>query len=157
MSSSKLQWKKVPYERYKDTIDTGVFVVGRYCLFRGVDEITYAKWDQFEWLTYEGGPDDGVSYIRVSFSEFDKSYKMNFNHPTIRTGEKGYIEVRDQQENAYASYKILTHLRRICPDEQERVFCYPAADSQKEKYRVSDCKDYESNHKKPYGKNPHLK
>jgi hypothetical protein len=127
--------------------------VGRYCFFHGVDEITYAKWNQFEWRTYEEGPDDGVSYIRGSFPEFDKSYKMKFSHPTVPTGEKGYIHVTEQQDNPYSAYKILIHLRKICPEEQEQVFCYPATDSQKEKYRVNDRKDHESNPKKPYGKN----
>jgi AraC-like DNA-binding protein len=65
-----------------------------------------------------------------------------------------YFNIREQQDNAYSAYKILTHLQKICAEEQERVFCYPATDSQKEKYRVNDRKDHESIPKKPYGKNP---
>jgi hypothetical protein len=100
------------------------------------------------------GPVTALVTSEYPFPNFDKSYKMNFSHPTIRTGEKGYIDVRDQQDNAYSAYKILTHLRKICPEEQERVFCYLATVSQKEKYRVNDRKDHESNPKKPYCKNP---
>jgi hypothetical protein len=42
-----------PLETYLDLVKACVYMLGRYCLFRGRKEITYALWEQVSFGTYE--------------------------------------------------------------------------------------------------------
>jgi hypothetical protein len=77
-----------PLETYLDLVKFCVYMLGRYCLFGGRKEITYALWEQVSFGTYEDGPDKGRNFCKVKYPDFDKTRTFSFANPVTRTGEK---------------------------------------------------------------------
>jgi hypothetical protein len=141
-----------PYEIYHDMVTVCVYMLGRYCLFRGWKEITYVQWDQISFGTFQDGPTEGRNFCKVKYPEFDKTTLFSFAHPVTRTGDKTFVYVREQEGNEFDPYKMFKRLRDCCPPEQKRVFAYPAGKDLLTKYKPAK-ERYLSSPRKNMGEN----
>jgi hypothetical protein len=144
--------KLKPYENYDDLIDCVVYNFGRYWLCRGRQEITLTKWSFIQFGIYKSGPDEGLGYARLNILDgIYKTMKWSLKNPIIKK-TKSHVEVRDNPEDPYSAYKILKHLRSVCPEHQERVFCRKMSRSQEVERKISGSLT-QSNSKMPIGVN----
>jgi hypothetical protein len=138
-------------EAYKDRLKYAIYVLGRYFLCRGRNEIAFCCWDQvkFHEATVNGEKEEFIEVIH----KWDKTHKMSLNNPTSRditsqVSPRIYSNANDD----LCSHRFLKFLRGLCPPEQERVLCSAGNKTMLKQFRSGKGR-YMYNPKLPVGEN----
>jgi len=135
-------------EAFRDRLKYCIWVLGRYLLCRGRNEIVYSTWKQVIFNSCKVG-DVTEEYVEYRH-HWDKSHKCKLKNTTPRDTVPARIYANPNDE--LCPHRFLVFLRSLCPPSQERVLCYTANSKLLNKY-CSEGLPYVYNEKLPVGAN----
>jgi hypothetical protein len=109
-------------EAYDDRLKYAIWVLGRYFLLRGKNEIAFCTWAQvkFHELTVDGVTE---KYVELCHS-YDKTHQLKITNTTPRDSIPPRIYANEKDE--LCPHKFLTFFQSLCSPSQERVLCNAA-------------------------------
>ena len=106
------------------------FLLGKYFCLRGRTEHAKIKWESIKFGVHEDGPDVGTPYVElVKDSTGDKTHKLDIRNPYVPYAAALYVKstwyTHNHRDNL-SLWTVLRKYRNMCPNTQERLYCFPA-------------------------------
>jgi len=138
--------KELTEDAYNDRLKYAIYVLGRYFLCRGRNEIAFCNWEQvrFHETVVNGEKEEYVELIH----KWDKTHQMNLNNTTSRdVNSRIAPRIYENANDELCPHRFLKFLRGLCVPEQERILCQAGNKAMLKNYRAG---------KGPYIYNPKL-
>jgi len=137
-------------DSYEDRKQFLIFILGRYWLLRGKQEVAYLTWSKIKFCkTIENGVE--TEYVEIKH-DFDKSHEISIQNTVPRHETENSARIYPNPNDPLCPYKFLKFYRTLCPPHQDRVFCMLASPSQC-KQHADNGHAYIYNPKRPVGVN----
>jgi hypothetical protein len=122
-------------EGYEDRKKYMIYILGRFFLQRGKNEIVFCYWNQVKFKASEVDRERS-EYVKVS-TKWDKSHKCKLGntHPRDKTQEMPQVYQNEIDE--LCPYKFFKFFRQLCLPLQQRILCYGANADLLTEYRRS--------------------
>jgi len=142
--------KDITETAFDDRMKYTVFVLGRYFLMRGKNEIAFCQWDQIKFHSdiVNGTAEEFVEVLH----HWDKTNKCKLKSTKPRDLTKVAPRIYANPNDELCPYNCLKFLRGLCAPSQERVLCYAANDEDLKEF-VAGRHPYLYNPKLPVGGN----
>jgi len=142
---------KTTTEAYDDRKKYMIYVLGRYFLRRGKQEIAFTYWNQVKFKVTEC---DGerLEYVEVS-QQWDKTHKCKLSNTRPRDATQSMPRIYSNANDDLCPHRFLKFFRSVCAPTQERVLCYRASVDALEEYGLKNL-PYLYNATNPIGGNP---
>jgi hypothetical protein len=113
---------------FDDRMKYTVFVLGRYFLMRGKNEIAFCEWDQIKFHSdiVNGTAEEYVEVVQ----HWDKTNKCKLKNTKPRDLTEVAPRIYANPNDELCPYNFLKFLRGLCAPSQERVLCYAAKDEE---------------------------
>jgi len=128
-----------------------IYVLGRFFLRRGKNEIAFTFWNQVKFFCTES---DGVKYEYVEVAhKWDKTHKCKLGNTRPRDKTQKMPRIYANENDTLCPYRFIKFFRTLCHPSQERVLCYRASSDAIEEWQSKN-KPYLYNPTNPIGGNP---